>query len=357
MRISLCMIVKNEEEVLRECLESVSGIVSEIVAVDTGSNDRTLDILKEYGAKIKKLAWNHDFSAARNASLSEATGTHILVLDADERLLSSREELEAILQENPHVPLQVLCKNDLDGEISTHRVVRVFPNDPELCFQGAIHESIHRDGKQVSGCPSSLVIWHVGYQKERYEKRNKKEFYLTLYEKELKTRGEDGYLLYQIGKLLYSTGDYSEAIQYFQKCMEHGEEKSLYFPAMLVLHGYTLKHAGRSVEALELLVDFIDTYPDYPDLFFLMGLLSLEAGLLENTELAFLQCVEIGETQKYSTVDGVGTYRAYHNLGVFYEVYGQKKNAIDWYSRAADAGYRPSAERLIEYGNILKKNM
>lgn len=346
MRISLCMIVKNEEEVLRECLESVKGIVSEIVAVDTGSTDRTVTILKEYGANIKQIAWNNDFSVARNVSLEEATGTHILVLDADERLLSSREELISALQENPHSSLLALCKNDLDGEVSTHRVVRLFPNDPAFRFRGAIHESIHRNGSPVTGFPSPLVIWHVGYQKERYEKRSKKQFYLQLYENELREHGEDGYLFYQMGKLLYSTGDYAEALPYFQKSMEYGEAESLYYPAMLVMYGYALRHMNRSMEAMEILVDSIDQYPDFPDLFFLLGLLSMDVGLLENTELAFLQCVEIGETQKYATIEGVGTYRAYHNLGVYYEVTGQRQKAIEWYSKAGVNGYDPSLKRL-----------
>ncbi|WP_301170473.1 TPR domain-containing glycosyltransferase [Brevibacillus nitrificans] len=346
MKISLCMIVKNEEEVLRECLESVKGIVSEIVAVDTGSTDSTIEILKEYGANIKQITWENDFSAARNVSLEEATGTHILVLDADERLLSSRDELVSSIAENPHSPLQVLCKNDLDSEISIHRVIRIFPNDPAFRFQGAIHETIYREEFLDIGVPSTISIWHIGYQKERYDKRSKKEFYLRLYENELQSRGEDGYILYQMAKLLYSTGEYTESLPYFEKSVRYGEVHSLYYPVMLVMYGYVLKQLNRSMEAMEMLVDYIDPYPDFPDLFFLLGLLSMDAGLLENTELAFQQCVEIGETQKYATVQGVGSYRATHNLGVLYEVTGQQEKAIEWYRKGQVYGYSPSEERL-----------
>lgn len=346
MRISLCMIVKNEEEVLRECLESVQGVVSEIIAIDTGSEDGTIGILEEFGAKIVRAAWENDFSAARNISLREATGTHILVLDADERLLSTKEEIEAVLRNYPHVPLQVLCRNDLDGEVAIHRVVRLFPNQSAFRFHGAVHESIHRDGQPDSGRPTPIVIRHVGYQKERYEKKNKKDFYRQLYDKELRARGDDGYLLYQMAKLLYSTGEYAESIPYFHRCMAQHEEKSLYYPPMLVMYGYAMKQMNQSREALECLVEYIEKYPDFPDLFFVLGLLSMDVGLLDNTEMAFLQCVDIGETQTYATVEGVGTYRAYHNLGVLYEVAGQLKRAKEWYTKAANLGYAPSVERL-----------
>src|SRR5204863_5400745 len=83
-RLSLCMIVKNEERFLRNCLESVKDIVDEMVIVDTGSTDSTLDIAREYGAKVIPHVWKDDFSEARNVSLDHATGDWALWLDADE---------------------------------------------------------------------------------------------------------------------------------------------------------------------------------------------------------------------------------------------------------------------------------
>ena len=85
-KISLCMIVKNEEEMLPECLESVDGLVDEIILVDTGSTDKTVEIAQEYGANIHHFPWINDFSAARNESVKHASGDYLLILDADERL-------------------------------------------------------------------------------------------------------------------------------------------------------------------------------------------------------------------------------------------------------------------------------
>ena len=85
-KISLCMIVKNEEEMLPECLESIDGLVDEIILVDTGSTDKTIEIAQEYGAKIHHFPWINDFAAARNESVRLASGEYLLILDADERL-------------------------------------------------------------------------------------------------------------------------------------------------------------------------------------------------------------------------------------------------------------------------------
>ena len=96
-RLTLSMIVKNEEKYLEGCLESVKNVADEIVIVDTGSEDSTLDIAERYGAKIYHFEWIDDFSAARNFALSKSTGDWILYLDADERLSKdSVEEVKSI---------------------------------------------------------------------------------------------------------------------------------------------------------------------------------------------------------------------------------------------------------------------
>src|SRR3989338_7273874 len=82
--ISLCMIVKNEDKFLEQCINSVKNIADEIIIVDTGSTDKTKGIAKKFGAKIIDFKWDDDFSAARNESIKHATKDWILVLDADE---------------------------------------------------------------------------------------------------------------------------------------------------------------------------------------------------------------------------------------------------------------------------------
>ena len=87
--LSLCMITKNEEQFLADCLNSVKNIVDEIILVDTGSSDKTVEIAKSFEAKIHFFEWCDDFAAARNESLKYATKEWILILDADEIISKS----------------------------------------------------------------------------------------------------------------------------------------------------------------------------------------------------------------------------------------------------------------------------
>jgi Glycosyltransferases involved in cell wall biogenesis len=88
--LSLCMIVKNEEKNIGECLKSAEGLADEIIVTDTGSTDKTVEIAQSYGAKIEHFAWIKDFAAARNHSISKATSRWIIWLDADDRLPEKR---------------------------------------------------------------------------------------------------------------------------------------------------------------------------------------------------------------------------------------------------------------------------
>ena len=90
--VSLCMIVKNEEETLGKCLKSLEGLVDEMIIVDTGSTDKTVEIAKGFGAKVYDFMWNGDFSAARNFSFSHASCDFIYTADADEELDETNRE-------------------------------------------------------------------------------------------------------------------------------------------------------------------------------------------------------------------------------------------------------------------------
>ena len=88
-RLTLCLIARNEEEMLPGCLASVRGVVDEVVVVDTGSTDRTRQVAAEAGALVLDRPWDDDFAAPRNLALSRATAGWVLALDADERLAPS----------------------------------------------------------------------------------------------------------------------------------------------------------------------------------------------------------------------------------------------------------------------------
>lgn len=100
IRISLCMIVKNEENVLARCLDSIRGLMDEIIIVDTGSTDRTKEIAYQYTQQVYDFVWEKDFSSARNFAFSKATGDYIYSADADEVLSPANYEKFRILKES-----------------------------------------------------------------------------------------------------------------------------------------------------------------------------------------------------------------------------------------------------------------
>jgi len=154
-RISLCLIAKNEEGFLGECLASVLGFVDEIVVADTGSTDQTVAIAKSYGAKVVDFPWIDDFAAARNAALDASTGDWILLLDCDERLIADTvpDLLEAIAEDDfdcGMVPFYSSSRLDatiaevVSGEALIDEpslLPRLFRRTPELRWEGIVHEA------------------------------------------------------------------------------------------------------------------------------------------------------------------------------------------------------------------------
>ena len=147
LTLSLAMIVKDEEEMLPRCLAAVKDAVDEMIVVDTGSTDRTVEIAESFGAKVLHHEWTGDFAAARNVSFDAATGDWIIYLDADEVLVAEdadrlRELTKRVWREAFYL-VETNFTGDLsDGEALTHNALRVFRNRPEYRFEGRLHEQI-----------------------------------------------------------------------------------------------------------------------------------------------------------------------------------------------------------------------
>src|SRR5262249_28493259 len=147
-KVSLCMIVKNEEGHLADCLNSVADLVGEIVVVDTGSTDRTKEVAAACGARVFDFAWVDSFAAARNESLRPASGAWILWLDADERLdEANRAKLRALLGRLGEENACYLMRQLSALEVAPHAAaavdqVRLFRNRPDVPWSYRVHEQI-----------------------------------------------------------------------------------------------------------------------------------------------------------------------------------------------------------------------
>lgn len=159
-RISACLIVKDEEELLPQCLDSIVQFIDEIILVDTGSIDATLDIAEEYGCKVYHYAWTDDFSAARNESLKHATGDWLLVIDADEVLTQeSIAVIQQAVESTEHDALAVTVLNKMPQGWSKHHSPRLFRRE-RVKYQGIVHNQPIFDGK--AGMVPATIL-HYGY--------------------------------------------------------------------------------------------------------------------------------------------------------------------------------------------------
>lgn len=173
--ISLCMIVRNEEEALGRCLSSVSGIVDEINIIDTGSTDRTKEIAAGFGARIYDFAWIDNFGAARNFSFSKATCDYILWLDADDFLLEKDQKLLAELKRS--LPRDVQTVNmpyhlsiDAEGNpVNSLRRNRLVKREANFQWIGPVHEYLAAGGKALM---SDAAVTHA--KNKVYTDRNLK---------------------------------------------------------------------------------------------------------------------------------------------------------------------------------------
>jgi glycosyltransferase involved in cell wall biosynthesis len=185
--ISLCMIVKNEELYLRDCLESVKDIINQIILVDTGSTDATIDIAREYKADIYHFKWCDDFAAARQESIKHAKCDWIFWLDADERLrpASIPEIKKLTCREEKAVLYNVLIYNKINKgtDVQISCSPRLFNNFKGIYFIGKIHEQLAPSLKAVHGVEreSNIIIDHLGYDledKQRYRRIKMNRFLL-----------------------------------------------------------------------------------------------------------------------------------------------------------------------------------
>jgi len=140
-RLSVCLIVRNEEATLARCLRSIRGVASQIVVVDTGSTDGTVRIAEDHGAEVHRFEWCEDFAAARNAALERARGDWVLVLDADEELpAESLRTLAAELAEPRAMAYRLPIVDAGREHEGANYVPRLFRNAPGVRFKGRIHE-------------------------------------------------------------------------------------------------------------------------------------------------------------------------------------------------------------------------
>ncbi|MCC6749305.1 MAG: glycosyltransferase [Deltaproteobacteria bacterium] len=227
--LSLCMIVKNEEATLGACLDSVAGLVDELVVVDTGSTDGTRELVRSRGGRLLERTFDGDFSDARNAGLEAVTADWILVLDADEALeVSSRAKLGPLLDDAGADAFTLTVRNLApEGELATYedlRLTRLFRRHPAYRYEGTIHEqvrpAIERAGGRIRS--SELLVLHRGYAQPTAQGESRVARNLALLEAAVARAPAEAYLHYQLGATLKALGRFPEARAALERALELG---------------------------------------------------------------------------------------------------------------------------------------
>lgn len=361
MKINLVMIVRNEEGCLERCLKSAAHLVDDMVIADTGSTDSTRQIAHNMGARVVEYGWTNDFSAARNFALDHSDGDWNLVLDADETLrFYSREALEKRVCGLSHVCGQewmgAITRYDsyYDGDgisVSASLIPRLLPRG--IRYAGIIHE---QPDAGIPCYPLLLEADHDGYLNNDKGERN-----LPYLEKAVNMYPEDAYYRFQMAATLRNMQRLKDSLGWFRGFYENAPGQAGYRTEGVLLYLYTLLDMGGQAclhEAWDIIELEKPALGKRADFCFLCGLFYMKLvlsdvkqyyHLLPEIENSYLECLRIGEHPDQGGVVGTGSFKAAYNLGLWYEVSGNREKAGEYYRQSALAGFGPAVERLRVY--------
>jgi len=358
-KISLCMIVKNEEAFLPQCLESVRDVVDEMVIVDTGSTDRTVEIAESYGAEVYHHPWQNSFSEARNYGLQFATCDWILQLDADEEL--EREDIpllwdvlrSADAREDVNAIYVVLYNRLTDSAVSKHYFPRIFRRG-KAHYEGIVHNQLVYEGKVV---PTEIRLHHYGYglSKEEMEKKHRRTG--DLLRRQLEEDPGNTFAQMNFVRILRNQEGFDQAIEQGKRFLD------LYASQMPSMHrqmisndvAYCLFAAGQYEEAEKVCQAVLEENPNNLDVLFTLGNLLAKRGEHQEALRHFKKFLSTRRDEEWRpefTQLIVDTYtledRVWNNIGECYWNMGLLDQAVKVYLKAIQL----NPDNVIFYRNL-----
>jgi FkbM family methyltransferase len=338
--LSACLIVKNEEANLADCLRCVVNVADELIVVDTGSQDRTKEISREFGARVFDFPWVDSFSAARNECLRHAKGEWIFWLDADDRLDAQNQERLRDLadqlrtnpsgansaanpQQSPFDAFVMTCRclsGRDDGTITEVQHLRLFRNHPQIRWEHRIHEQILPAVRRMGGVPrfTDVVVEHVGYVDPDLRIR-KRERDLRLLQLEYAEQPNHPFTLFNLGMTYLDLQRASEALPLLQQSLDQSAPADSIVRKLYYMIVQCYRQMGQKEYALAACRKGREVYPQDAELLGQEGLLLNEAGDLAGAEQCYLQLLSDREAPHFASVPvGLNGYLSHHNLAVVY---------------------------------------
>ncbi|MGL5034632.1 MAG: glycosyltransferase [Microcystaceae cyanobacterium] len=337
-KLSLCMIVQNEAANICSCLESVKELVDEMVILDTGSEDNTVEIAKNHGAKVIEGNWTEDFSVARNQALKSVTGDWVLVLDADETLNPKIiDRLKTAIADDQNLVINLMRQEIGAAQSPYSAVSRLFRNHPELKFNRPYHETIDdsvlallkkEPQWQILDLPG-VAILHTGYRPDVIKNLDKGDRAQKLLEKAFADNPQDPYLCSKLGALYLKIGKEKEGLKLLKQGLKTNQAQA---PVRYELH-YHLANAYNHQQKWELALKHYQKAINEPIL------VPLKLGALHNFGALLYQVGDLTTAQKIcETIIQIDPTLSvgYYNLGMVLKSQNRLLEAIRAYQKAID---------------------
>jgi tetratricopeptide (TPR) repeat protein len=337
---------------LPRCLAAVREAVDEIVVVDTGSADRTVEIARSFGAKVIDFEWTGSFSDARNVSFDAATGDWVMYLDADEVLVAEDAARLRALTGKVWREAFYLVETNFTGELEdgtavTHNALRVFRNRPEYRFEGRLHEQI---GHTLPGAArvemTDVRIEHYGYLGVVRDAKEKSRRNIELLKRQHEEDGvEDSnrvFFHFNLGSEYGAAGEPVPARDEFAKAWEilqaSGNHRALGFvPSLIQRYVAALRITGDHAGAHARAEEGLELFPGFTDLVLEQASAARDCGDTARAIELYERCLEWGDApSRYTATVGAGTYIALVALADVRRVRGELAEAERLLGRCLD---------------------
>ena len=363
IKITACVIVKNEEKCIGRWLESVAGYADEIIVVDTGSTDRTIELVKAQRAQLYTFPWTGDFSAAKNYALEQATGNWIVFLDADEYFSPATvKNIRSVLTElHPQKNIcGVMCRLvNIDTEQNNKFIgatvqVRIFRNTSKLRYYGRVHEALTIPRDKSVELVKEIEIIHTGYTASIVRKKIERN--LQLLQEKIQDNGgkitprDYRYLV----DCYYGLGEYEQALGYAEKALQQAEAIKDAKDHIYMMKVSSCLFGEKDYQTVVAAFDeAIEACPQVADFWVMKGLYLHD----QKNYLEAEQCIQKGlqQHEQYKlTPDGVANNlerflpNAYMVLGRIQEMKGKRAEAEQLFIRGLEVQrYQPRLLREL----------
>lgn len=367
MRVSACVIVKNEEENILRWIGQMKKLAFQLIVVDTGSTDQTVDLVRQAGIEPYFYQWKNDFSAAKNFALSQATGEWILFLDADEYFCQQDvSALHAYMEEQDEKGIEGVFSHKIDIDTDNgNRVlgisenVRIFKNDKRIHFVNPVHEILQFEERSLCLGKSSPItdLYHTGYSRHVVEGKARRN--LALLEENIREKGETSWHWPYLADCYYELRDYEKVIFYAKKALpvETSDEARILLHQRLIESVILFQQPVDADAVLKLFDAAIAEYPLWPLFFWKKAEVLYVLESFAEAETVLLQALHAQNIQKNNHEIGDlknQEYVLYELLGKVYKVQGLDLPALQCYKKALQLDLQ-NENILVEFYALLEK--